>query len=69
MPSVTTTVEQKDGAVIIKMASLGTSVFTVTPEGYGLIVSVEYLKADGTPITTQLGVACIDRASAHLDAL
>ena len=70
MANINTTIEQKDGAVVIKVASLGTSVFTITPDGYGLIVSVEYVNSDGiASVTTQLGMACINKVSAHLDVL
>ena len=45
------------------------TIYTITPDRYGLTVAVGCIKTDGTPGETQLGLSCVDRVTVHIDAL
>ena len=63
------TVHPTTNVVTITLGNLAHSVYTITPDEYGLTVSVAYTAADGEEAKTQLGISCIDRVTAHVDAL
>ena len=63
------TVHPTTNVVTITLGNLAHSVYTITPDEHGLAVSVAYVKADGENAETQLGISCVDRVTAHIDAL
>jgi len=64
-----TSSNEKQMAVFTFKSDWSTTTYEIKADKYGLFVSVQIVGKDGLPKETQLGVACENRTTAHIDAL